>query len=175
MLLCGIATQAPKMPRLRLLKGESCVSASASHRKGNSNLHHVDSVLCSMFNISYSLLMSQSDECRLTIRLLQGCRGKEQTTSEQWETPHKINSIWIMCSGFYCQCWTLLWKCSVIKQQQCLSFRPCPSVNGAQGGYDLNTESCAVNLLNLDFRWLLQSLLLQLPHTSQVPVGAEAV
>lgn len=74
------------MPRLRLLKGESCVSASASHRKGNSNLHHVDhvdSVLCNTFNISYSLLMSPSDECCLTIRFLQGCRGKEQTTSEQ--------------------------------------------------------------------------------------------
>lgn len=54
-------------------------------------------------------------------------------------------------------------------------FAPCPSVNGAQGGYDLNKESCAVNLLNLDFLWLLRSLLLQLPHTSQVPVRAEAV
>lgn len=58
------------MPRLRLLKGESCVPASGSHRKGNSNLHHVDSVLCNTLKISYSLLMSQPDEHCLTIRFL---------------------------------------------------------------------------------------------------------
>lgn len=90
------------MPKLRLLKGECCVSASATHRRGNNYLQHVVSMLYIMFNSLFVTgdVSLEVNKCCLTIGFFGECCAGGNNKRKKSEKKHE--NLHIKRTGFIC-------------------------------------------------------------------------